>query len=410
MEKKIIIFALGILFVIGFLLSEIYITQSLIWIILTLVILLIFLFCWNYLRERDFSSRNIVFWIIVLLITFAIINLPLFYVYQQSHLNDSILVQINGFFGTEIFKLVLASIVFPIILLLIENIFKIRERYEDKVWQRQIEFIKLFQKEFWYKFIDFSDKVIYCDLDKINREKDFKDTIYKYNLLSSSGTYISISWLTYFDHYVDYEDVQIFINLLNYLLNITLSVAYYVQIKHPNSFTLQKSLELIIEQLSFDIHPNIDLLLNNYAMIEFRKPKNKQTRLKNLDEIKSDLKELHADIMDLDKKYNEFLPFFKSKDPSTSKKFSEIKDIADQIIYLKRKMINQKDEKDEKLQKEVEELQRILKEKSYKIDIKTLVEIDRILYSPKFIIKLAKYLSCDHFIIHEIDRITRIRS
>ena len=109
-----------------------------------LVLLLIKLF------EVKFDIINVRIWILFLLVVFAELNFILFYVFQSSHLTESIWNQMWLYLESRPFTIVAVSVIFPILLFLIENIFQFRNKLADERKQRQMKTINITQ-EWWKK-------------------------------------------------------------------------------------------------------------------------------------------------------------------------------------------------------------------------------------------------------------------
>lgn len=80
-----------------------------------------------------FSSRNI---LIILILILIVLNLFLFLIYQDMNPKMSFTAQIFSFLGTRTFQSVTISLVLPILMFLIDYIFKFREKYNEEQKRR----------------------------------------------------------------------------------------------------------------------------------------------------------------------------------------------------------------------------------------------------------------------------------
>lgn len=380
------------LFAVFFSLFSIYSSQSLIGVV-NAISILILLLIWYNIQNGDFSSKNTKFWMRFFLLLLVGSNFILFYVYQLSHQGD-IWKQIWDYLSSDVFKVVSVSIIIPVITFLVENIFKIRERNEERIYQQQLESIIKTQDNFWKSFIDFSNKVIL--FKTVSNEENMDDILYQLNQLTISGNHVVVSWGIYFSDYIKRKDVELMIDLLNYLLLSTLSVAYYIK-ENGDYQKLQRSLWIIVNELVYDIHPNIDLILNSSMTFDFKEPK-QQKMIKTfiLNKI-AGLRLLFEDIRRLENEYNEIFPYVQKEDFYIRLRLEYMRKIAKEIITSADNGIPKNKSK---ILNNIERLKVVCNNQPCECRVNT----DIIPFSSEFIMSLADYLSCNHYLVHDLER------
>lgn len=388
-----VIIAVGILIILG----TIYLSPSLIEISLSIGIFLILLVLRNIIVQKgDFSSRNVKFWIMFLLISFAEANLILFYIYQQSHQGIILPSQIWGYFESGAFKVVSASIISPLILFLLENIFKIRERRDERYWENRIETIKKTQEEFLNDFSILVSKVCYFN-KKDNNNETIEDIISELFRFTVSSNHIIILWETNFKSYIKKEDIDVLVDLINYLILSAVSVANYIRNDYKEYKDLQDALEIIADQFIQDLNPHISRMLNYVKDIEIEEPKD-QDRVKDaIKRIKSELKHIRDEIKEIEREYNAIFPCIKDDD---------------ELLKLRNKCSNMEEWHHNNPEADDEEIRecmhrQIVIDCCKNIPYEKRMGVHAVPYSPRFIKKLANYLCCEHYILHEIKRRSR---
>lgn len=87
-------------------------------------------------EEDDSKTVNLTRWIAILLALLIGLNLIFFIAYYTSHSSQDIWLKLWSYFESETFRALMVSLAFPIIILVIENQFKIIEHiFENRLEQ-----------------------------------------------------------------------------------------------------------------------------------------------------------------------------------------------------------------------------------------------------------------------------------
>lgn len=106
----------------------------------------------------NLSSKKIIG---ILLIILTIVNYALFLIFQQINPNLTIYAQIFGYLESRPFQAVTISFILPILLFLIDHVFKIREKAIEEKKQRQMESINR-TEDLWKDLSELTSEFIYA--------------------------------------------------------------------------------------------------------------------------------------------------------------------------------------------------------------------------------------------------------
>jgi uncharacterized membrane protein len=229
---------------------------------------------WNFTQKKDFSVKNVKFWIMLLLALFTFFNLISFYVYQEAHPIESTWNQIWGFIESGFFSIVAASILLPLLLFLFENIFKIREKDEEKLHKKQLEIVKENQK-MWRNLIDLTGKVKYFENN--NKKESINEILHKLDnftlsvdeflvALSDLVTQSELEKTSESPSLISSKNLENLLDPIRFLYYSTLSVANYIANNDPDVNKLKLSLNAIEEGLIYIHHATTGTILNDHFL------------------------------------------------------------------------------------------------------------------------------------------------
>ena len=285
-----------------------------------------------YKKLREFGKRrSAMFWIISLVILLLALNLIVFFIYQTSHPSENLSAQLWVYLESDAFKVITASIILPILLCLLESLFKISAKRKEELKEKQWECIEQTSK-IWNELHSLSTEVRYFKA-AANEEASIEDILKRLEKFTNSAEDVINMWRFRFPNLYEGEKneaIDAFVLFMNILLNSANTVAYFIQ-ENGNTkevSEMQDSLESIQGGINTIAHHNIlsipklstDLL--GGALSPDREPSINSELNTRLNFLKFWVAELELDEM----KNNEIFPHIEGNEiEDFRKKFKSIK-------------------------------------------------------------------------------------
>ncbi|MFC2027383.1 hypothetical protein ACFLU3_01715 [Chloroflexota bacterium] len=175
-------------------------------------------------------SNRISIWIVYLLVLFALLNVLLFVVYHNTHRADATWNQLWGYFESDVFKVVTASLALPIILLLLESFLNLRGAIHERLVaekqarrEKRLECIELTAK-MWNELYAIVSEIRYFSIDREDRDFAIRDILLKLQNISSSAEDTVSMWRFRFPNLTDH-DMGVLLEPMNVLGNCAGTVA-----------------------------------------------------------------------------------------------------------------------------------------------------------------------------------------
>jgi hypothetical protein len=130
----------------------------------------------------------------------------MFIVYQQAHRYETLATQVWNYFESDIFKGLTVSLLFPILIFLLERRFRIIEKLEDERKERQLHAIDVSVQK-WNDFYNLTNEIIYY---RNNGDKVIPDILRRLDDTKSRTIDIINSWKSRFK-YMKAEDMDIIV-------------------------------------------------------------------------------------------------------------------------------------------------------------------------------------------------------
>ena len=191
-----------------------------------------------------------------LLMWLAILYSIIFFIYWEANPSENFWVQLWNYLESNIFIVVTVSLVFPIILLVLESRFKIvetieknrldRERKEkEELRERRLECLEL-TSQMWNQLFSLASEVIHYKKDA-NEGASIENILQRLENFSSWGEEIVLMWRFRFPN-LSNEDQNLFVDLMNIIGESTVTVAYFIQeIDDPEEISELQDLLLMIQ-------------------------------------------------------------------------------------------------------------------------------------------------------------------
>jgi len=248
-------------------------------------------------KSQPFNSLK--FWISVLSALLIMLNLIIFGIYQKSHPDENLWKQLWNYLGSEPTKIVTVSIILPIIMLLLERIFKIRdvigERIEARKQKRREARWQCIEEtsKMWNELYGLVSDVVYYKPPTRRAKKEppakeephLEDTLKKLENLASSWNNIVNMWHHRFPNLSDtniglsFEDsVHYFIAML---FDSTFTIACYIlkSSDRKKINDLQGTLGIIQDVVrSIVYHPMICILKDSMDLMDIDDPRKDQVQ------------------------------------------------------------------------------------------------------------------------------------
>ncbi len=174
-------------------------------------------------------DTSVTLWIYLPLVIILISNIIFFEVYQLANPTLQLWLQLWNYLGSDIFKALTVSLLFPIFLFLFERRFKILERREEEKKQREEEKkqrqIEAFKKstQMWNEFDNMINQIVFFDIFHNNIR--IREVLLK--LENSSVTVVGIIYSWRFLSLTD-QDIQHLSDISNFLYFAAKSVGGYI--------------------------------------------------------------------------------------------------------------------------------------------------------------------------------------
>lgn len=191
-----------------------------------------------------------------LLVLLVMLNFIIFIIYQRANPSENFWVQLWNCLESDTFRVVTASLVLPIILLVLESRSKIvetieknrldRERKEDEELRaRRLECLEL-TSQMWNQLFSFASEVRHYKKD-VNEGADIENILQRLENFSSWGEEIVLMWRFRFPN-LSNEDQNLFVDFMNIIGDSTVTVAYFIQeIDDPEEISELQDLLLMIQ-------------------------------------------------------------------------------------------------------------------------------------------------------------------
>lgn len=274
------------------------------------------------MRNKLLKFGNVRFWISFLIILLVVLNLIMFKIYQEAHPSENLSIQLWKYFESATFKVIVASLILPILLFLLESRFKIAETMKKNRLERARK-IKQERKEkclegitltlqMWNQLYDLVSEVRYFH-KKTKEDPRIKEILQKLAYIGSSGEDVVNIWHFRFD--LSSKDQDLFLEFINILLHFAMTVAYYIE-KSDNTkecVDLQNSLGVIQEGITtIAHHPIISVLKYYMELLELKEDRAPSDEVQEIDSaLKNDLMRLKnwaQAIKREEMRYNKILP------------------------------------------------------------------------------------------------------
>jgi len=191
-----------------------------------------------------------------LLVWLAILYSIIFFIYWEANPSENLWIQLWNCLESNIFRVVTASLVLPIILLVLESRFKIVEAIEknrldrelkekEVLRERRLECLEL-TSQMWNQLFSLASEVIHYKKD-VNEGASIENVLQRVENFSSWGEEIVLMWQFRFPN-LSSEDRNLFVDLMNIIGESTVTVAYSIQeIGDPEEISELQDLLLMIQ-------------------------------------------------------------------------------------------------------------------------------------------------------------------
>jgi len=268
----------------------------------------------GYYINKFFSTKMMLFYLVLILF---LGNYALFWIFQMNNPTLSIYKQIFGYFDSKIFQIYSVSLMFPIIFLLIDNIFKLREKRMEEKKERKVETIK-FTQELWDDLAKITAEFVYNN--NIKNSEEIGKIHSKIDDFIIKGEAVVNSWHIEFydlkellnteDDDIDFSDILLM--PFNVLLSSILSIIDFKELDTYNDDDMRLSQEyvlLIYDGIRGSLHQQILRLLKNAMLYnENNNNKTKNKIIEDYEYIKTFsfklIKEIYEDYPSDDSNYH----------------------------------------------------------------------------------------------------------
>ncbi len=207
-----------------------------------------------------------------LLVWLAILYSIIFFIYWEANPRENFWVQLWNYLESNIFIVVTVSLVFPIILLVLESRFKIVETIEknrkEELRARRLECLEL-TSQMWNQLFSLASEVIHYKKD-VDEGASIEKILQRLENLPSWGEDIVNMWSFRFPNLSD-KDQNLFLDFINIIVESTVTVAYSIQeIDNPEEITELQDLLLVIQICIGTIahHPIINVLKYSMELLD----------------------------------------------------------------------------------------------------------------------------------------------
>ncbi|MFW9843159.1 MAG: hypothetical protein ACFFEV_01150 [Candidatus Thorarchaeota archaeon] len=238
------------------------------------------------------------FWIAILSVLLVALNFTMFTVYQSLNPGESIWGQLWGYIESDTFKIITISIFLPIITFFLDIIFGIRkavlERKQKEIdtqRERRWQCVELTSKN-WNELYDLCSQVRYFKKKEPEGIR-IEDILIKLDTYSCRTEDIVNMWHFRFTN-LSFNDTELFIEILNYLLESTTIVAQSIKDDgDPKEIAeLQYTLEIIQKRLNRIGHHHIIGILKKSIDVcdESKSEEEKESQRKEIAKLLEDLR------------------------------------------------------------------------------------------------------------------------
>lgn len=249
-------------------------------------------------------------WIIFLVILLIALNILMFTVYVNAHPNGDFAEQIWAYCASEIFKVITASLVLPILLFLLESRFKIADtivknrlerehrdeenvkarRHKEEMERREERLMCITRTiQMWNHLDSLVSEVRYFRKD-LKRAKDIEDLLIRIDNFPSAAEDVINMWFYCFPN-LSIQDTHPFIVFINTVLSSTGTVAQFIaQTDNTDEIAmLQDSLDVIFGVMkTITHHPMISSFKYSMELLQLEERKSSSGRK----QVESNLKQI----------------------------------------------------------------------------------------------------------------------
>jgi hypothetical protein len=241
------------------------------------------------------GSRQVKYWIVILVILLLVVNFVAFKVYQKSHWAPNVWEYLWHYGESAVFKVVTVSLILPILLLLLQTVFNIRGAIEERIEKeraaqhaRRLKCISS-SREVWNQLYDLTNEVRHFRQDS-ESGRTIHELIRQIGSDVNRDEDIVRDWR--FELGLSEREEELFLVFINTLLNAAQTVAHGIAEKgnDPECEELMECLGVIQEGVKTVAHQQMFSVLTSRA------------ELLRLEEVGGDSKREEALRRDMDDK------------------------------------------------------------------------------------------------------------
>jgi hypothetical protein len=146
------------------------------------------------------------FWVKILLLLLLALNLIAFLIYCMSHPSENLSAQLWVYLESDAFKVITASIILPILLCLLESLFKISAKRKEELKEKQWECIEK-TSQTWNQLFSLASEVRYFEKEA-NKGARIEDILLKLAKFVSQAEDIVNMWYFRFFHTFPEKDME----------------------------------------------------------------------------------------------------------------------------------------------------------------------------------------------------------
>jgi len=345
------------------------------------------------MKDSNLQKRITVLMILLIIIWF-LLNVITFWIYTTANADQGFYERLWEYMKSDIFNILLVSVVLPLLMFLIEKQFKfieaarnrradIHQKLMDERREKRIEAVNL-TIEMYDNLFNITSGVVHQPYHEKARDRkvNWNRVIEEMRNFTSTASSIVNTW--YFRLKIPYDVEETYLNYVNLMLNSALSVSMFLErCDDPEEADdLQDSLRVIQDGVTHAAQMHIisalklqvSLLDNNYDS-----DKESTKDLNNLEYRHTSLRSWWKSLKNLSAQFNIILPEIGGQEAEDFRKLS------DEYSIWKRNNVDKPDNQFEKFNELISKFDAIPR--------RQLVDLGNILYSRDFIRKLADWFN-----------------